>query len=150
MSNSVDVVISVESSHCYPSRPRFFEEVERILRPGGSFLFADLILSGDKSEGMDVVSPQLNEAGLIIEECIDIAENVLAARDAVSSSNSFRSRMRESMPLLVVPIVEESLWLTGTELYAKLASRRVRYLQWRASKPGENTIGSSVAEAVVG
>jgi SAM-dependent methyltransferase len=36
-----DAVINVEASHCYPNFPRFLTEVERVLRPGGHFLYAD-------------------------------------------------------------------------------------------------------------
>lgn len=41
--NSVDVVVNIESSHCYPNLERFFEEVCRVLRSGGSFCYADLM-----------------------------------------------------------------------------------------------------------
>jgi ubiquinone/menaquinone biosynthesis C-methylase UbiE len=37
----VDVVLNVESSHCYPSPLRFLNEVTRILKPGGYFAHAD-------------------------------------------------------------------------------------------------------------
>jgi ubiquinone/menaquinone biosynthesis C-methylase UbiE len=39
---SVDAVINIEASHCYPRFPRFLAEVARVLRPGGHFLYADL------------------------------------------------------------------------------------------------------------
>lgn len=38
----VDVVVNVESSHCYPSMERFVAEAYRVLRPGGHLLWADL------------------------------------------------------------------------------------------------------------
>jgi fatty-acid O-methyltransferase len=38
---SFDVVINVESSHCYLDFPHFLTEVGRLLRPGGHFLYAD-------------------------------------------------------------------------------------------------------------
>ena len=41
-----DAVINVESSHLYQQVPRFLDEVVRVLRPGGYFLYADLRLSG--------------------------------------------------------------------------------------------------------
>jgi ubiquinone/menaquinone biosynthesis C-methylase UbiE len=41
-SESFDAVINVESSHCYPHFDRFLNEVRRVLRPGGMFLYADL------------------------------------------------------------------------------------------------------------
>src|SRR5437016_10678551 len=34
---SVDVVVNLESSHCYGSMDRFLSEVYRVLRPGGIF-----------------------------------------------------------------------------------------------------------------
>jgi SAM-dependent methyltransferase len=36
-----DAVINIEASHCYPDFPRFLDEVARVLRPGGHFLYAD-------------------------------------------------------------------------------------------------------------
>lgn len=38
---SFDIVVNVESSLNYPDVPAFLREVDRILRPGGYFLFAD-------------------------------------------------------------------------------------------------------------
>ncbi|OBK43672.1 phthiotriol/phenolphthiotriol dimycocerosates methyltransferase [Mycobacterium sp. 1081908.1] len=39
---SFDVVLNIESSHCYPDLPRFLREVARVLKPGGHFLYADI------------------------------------------------------------------------------------------------------------
>lgn len=39
---SKDIIINIESSHCYTSPHLFFIEVQRILKPGGIFLFADI------------------------------------------------------------------------------------------------------------
>ena len=145
-SNSVDAVVNVESSHCYPSRLRFFEEVKRVLRPEGSFLFADLVLIEGDRDAPGAVSALLNEAGLVIEDCIDITGNVLAARDAVSRSSTFLSRIRDSVPSLMLPFVEDALNLSGTTFYKKLASGQTRYMQWKASKPSESRAISGVAE----
>jgi ubiquinone/menaquinone biosynthesis C-methylase UbiE len=38
---SFDAVINVEASHGYPRFRRFLDEVARVLRPGGHFLYAD-------------------------------------------------------------------------------------------------------------
>jgi ubiquinone/menaquinone biosynthesis C-methylase UbiE len=38
---SFDAVINIESSHLYHQFPRFLDEVTRVLRPGGHFLYAD-------------------------------------------------------------------------------------------------------------
>ncbi|HEV7936417.1 MAG TPA: methyltransferase domain-containing protein [Solirubrobacteraceae bacterium] len=141
-SDSVDVIVNVESSHCYPSRARFFQEVARVLRPGGSFLIADAIFGDLDKKGSDLVSAQLRSAGLRIEDCVDISENALAARDAVSRSRNFQLRT-EKLPSLMMPFVEESLCLKGTRIYEMMVSRQIRYMRWRALKPAELATPSS-------
>lgn len=42
---SFDAVINVEASHHYPHLPRFFNEVTRVLRPGGHLLYTDFRVS---------------------------------------------------------------------------------------------------------
>jgi SAM-dependent methyltransferase len=44
---SMDGVINVEASHCYPDFPGFLAEVVRVLRPGGHFLYADFRFEPD-------------------------------------------------------------------------------------------------------
>lgn len=44
---SLDAVINVEASHCYPDFPGFLAEVARVLRPGGHFLYADFRFEPD-------------------------------------------------------------------------------------------------------
>merc|ERR1719335_1617700 len=39
---SMDVVLCIESSHCFADFERFLAEVRRVLRPGGRFSLADL------------------------------------------------------------------------------------------------------------
>jgi len=41
-SNWADVLLNVESSHCYPGFDGFLAEVHRVLKPGGYFAYADL------------------------------------------------------------------------------------------------------------
>lgn len=132
--STVDVLVNVESSHCYPSRSRFFDEVMRVLRPGGSFVFADVFILSKKGETPSDVSARLRTAGLEITFCLDITPNVLAARDAVWRSPVFQARMRELAPR-VVPIVQGALFLPGAVSHSWMASGRVQYWQWRAVKP---------------
>jgi len=37
-----DIVVNIESSHCYGDVPAFAREVARVLKPGGIFTFADM------------------------------------------------------------------------------------------------------------
>lgn len=53
--NSFDVVFNVESSHRYPNFQSFINEVVRVLRPGGHFLFTDLRFDSDYDEMRKIV-----------------------------------------------------------------------------------------------
>jgi SAM-dependent methyltransferase len=136
---SVDVVINIESSHCYPSRLQFFQEVARVLTSGGTFLFADVIFCLGRKQGPDVVSNYLRSAGLVVDSCTDITKNVLASRDAVTKSPLFRSRLRANISFVRRPVLEEGLCLTGTTFYKLMSTGRLRYIQWKASKPEDDT-----------
>ncbi len=73
-----DAVLNVESSGCYPDIAAFYTDVARALRPGGVFLYADLIRHD--------LLPHLRAAllrlpfDLLAER--DITANVVAARTA--------------------------------------------------------------------
>ena len=70
-----DVVVNVESSHCYGSMVNFLQQVKRVLRDGGFFLFADL---REKSM-VDLLSKQIRGSGFSIVEETDITANVVKA-----------------------------------------------------------------------
>jgi len=72
-SSSFDVVVNVESSHCYPDCSRFFHEVHRVLRPGGWFCYSDF--------GTDARMRDMQQAicttGFEMMRSTDITANVL-------------------------------------------------------------------------
>ena len=72
---SIDAVINVESSHCYPSFDKFLAEVHRVLRPGGHFLYADF----RAQESIPAWQESLNDSGLILLREVDITANVVIA-----------------------------------------------------------------------
>jgi ubiquinone/menaquinone biosynthesis C-methylase UbiE len=77
--NSFDVVLNIESAHCYPSVERFFAEVRRVLRPGGVFLFSDewWRVSLDELK----VKLESSDLELISEE--DITDNIIVALEGL-------------------------------------------------------------------
>jgi SAM-dependent methyltransferase len=70
-----DAVLNVESSHCYPSLGRFFQEVRRVLVPGGSFLYADFF----QADKLEAVREGLLRTPFVIAREKDITQPVLRA-----------------------------------------------------------------------
>src|SRR5690606_20815161 len=70
---SCDVVINVESSHCYGTVGQFFGEVLRVLRPGGHFACADFRSVAEMKE-LEATLASLPGSQLI--ESVDITERV--------------------------------------------------------------------------
>jgi len=48
-SNSVDIIINIESAFHYPQKRLFIEEIYRILKPGGQFIIADILTTAKEN-----------------------------------------------------------------------------------------------------
>jgi ubiquinone/menaquinone biosynthesis C-methylase UbiE len=73
--NSCDVVVNVESARCYRDILAFFREVARVLRPGGHFMFADMIEPNRFQDIMD----KLQACGFRVKAKTEITSNVIKA-----------------------------------------------------------------------
>ncbi len=73
--NTFDVIINVESSHCYGSVDNFLTEVKRVVKPGGSFLFCDL----RRKEYLEEMLEAINSNGFKLMEKKDITPNIIEA-----------------------------------------------------------------------
>jgi SAM-dependent methyltransferase len=82
---SFDIVLNVESSHCYPHMSKFLKEVHRVLRPGGVMLYADFRPTAPTPAGevakddIGELQRQLAGAGLKTIEEQDITVEVMRA-----------------------------------------------------------------------
>lgn len=47
--DSVDVLLCIESAFHYPDKPRFLQEIRRVLKPHGTFLIADILSHSNKN-----------------------------------------------------------------------------------------------------
>ena len=130
-SETFDVVLNLESSHCYPHFERFLAEVHRVLKPQGTFCYADLwfleFLELDwkhRKQALDMV-PFI----LLSEE--DISEPVF---QALKSKEGFVERIRamadEGNHEFVQEVVER---LKVVRLM--LAASQFSYRVWRFRKP---------------
>lgn len=73
--NSFDVVLNIEASLYYPNIKKFFQHVQRVLKPGGHFLYADLRYEEKVNEWHN----QIKQIGWKVIKEEDITENVLKA-----------------------------------------------------------------------
>ncbi|MGM0667419.1 MAG: class I SAM-dependent methyltransferase [Bacteroidota bacterium] len=46
--NSIDYIINIESAFHYPDKPSFLREISRVLKPGGTYLIADVLTTRSK------------------------------------------------------------------------------------------------------
>jgi SAM-dependent methyltransferase len=128
--HTADVILSVETSCTYPRIEDFFRNVARILRPGGSFLYTDLMRA-------DLVEPfkgALGALGLEVVHERDITPNVSASRDARAARQKLAYGSRpEGDEKTMLEYVGES----GSELYDLLTSGTGRYMLFRFEKAAD-------------
>lgn len=133
---SIDTVVNVESSHCYPSRLDFFREVSRVLKPGGYFSFADLLFPNREAATPAEIEALLVRADLIAAQGSEITAGVVAARKAVSHSSAFRARLPTVVPRWAAKMAWEGYCLEGSAHYDGMVAGELRYWCWAARKPG--------------
>lgn len=51
-SNSIDVLLNIESAFHYPHKSAFLKEIHRVLKPGGQYLIADILSTRKKRIGL--------------------------------------------------------------------------------------------------
>jgi len=81
-----DVVVNVESSHCYPSQQTFFEEVKRVLKPDGHFCFTDITESAEHTARIE---QQFQRLGFTVVQRENITPNVVKALNLVKETPQF-------------------------------------------------------------
>ena len=118
---SADVVVNIESSHCYPSLERFLSEVRRVLRPGGHFLYADF-----RDElNVEVWRNSLRGSGLTVLVEADITRNVLAALEIDNDSKLVL--IKRIVPKFLQPSFLTFAGMRGTALFEGFQSGKLRY-----------------------
>jgi SAM-dependent methyltransferase len=128
--SSFDAVINVESSHCYPSMGKFLSEVHRVLRPGGSLLFADL----RRSDGQNALLGQFGASSLNLEREDDITANVLTA---LRVDNDRKSQLiQDLIPWPFRRPFRAFAGIEGTMNYVGFENGTLRYVSAHLTKRG--------------
>lgn len=120
---SFDAVVNVESSHCYPDLQRFLKEVHRVLRPGGSFLFADFRAPDDLVE----LREQLGLAGLVLREEECITPNVVLALRLDTGRRL--AIIQRTVPRLLQSAARDFFGVEGSEVFEHLREGKLEYVR---------------------
>jgi SAM-dependent methyltransferase len=122
---SFDLVTNVESSHAYPNVFAFYNEVNRVLTPGGCFLYTDVLPDQRWREGID----HFSSMGMTLERDDDITSNVLLSCDQVA-----RTRVGAFDSVNDPELMGNFLAVPGSEVYDSMLHRIwvYRILRFRA------------------
>ncbi len=126
--NEFDIVINVESARCYANLNAFFREVNRVLKPSGHFLLADMM----KKEEVKIMDEKLQQEGFHIETRANITENVINALGK-------DSHRRENLIATLVPSFLRSAFnqfagTKGTRRYSSFVDGRYEYWIYTLTK----------------
>ncbi len=118
-----DVVVNIESSHCYGSMDRFVAEVARVLRPGGVFTWADM-----RSPAMlPALEAAFAHPALEPLATAELNEGVLAALEAMEVDKAAEIARQK----LFRPVLREFAAMRGSLLRTALETRQTLYLARR-------------------
>jgi SAM-dependent methyltransferase len=129
--NSFDAVINVEASHCYGNFRGFLDEVARVLRPGGDFLYADFrFAEGGDLEKWDRA---LEASPLQTNSFREINAEVLRGmeRNAVRS----RSLIERHLPKFLHSLGRDFAGVPGSRVYNALQQGALSYRAGWFTKP---------------
>jgi len=126
---SFDAVINVESSHCYYSMKCFLNEVIKVLRPGGHFLFTDF----RKHHEIDELESLISASGLEVLKKRDVTPNVIKALD-----EDHDRRMKLISQFVPKPFLKQFREFAGVKnsiVYKQFEKSELLYLSYIMRKP---------------
>lgn len=126
-SDSVNMILSIESVTEYYDLRKFLQEVDRVLKVGGHLLIADIIVS----QHINAFEQSLASTGYDMEK-EDITENVLSA---VKLEDKRRIEfIDQSVPRLYKGLLKKFTMMENSTLCQQLLSQECRFLAYKLSK----------------
>jgi ubiquinone/menaquinone biosynthesis C-methylase UbiE len=126
-----DVILNLEASHCYGDMAQFLNQVVRLLRPGGYFLFADF----RSHAGQPLLYSQLEQSGLDIVKAENITPNVLKALELASEERVVL--IRQFAPRLLQSWFKRFAAVKGSGIFNAFRTGEMVYWSYTLRKRGE-------------
>jgi SAM-dependent methyltransferase len=126
---SFDVVLNVESSHCYGDMGQFMSEVMRVLKPGGYFLWCDLRPENSREK----TDTHFTNSGLQLLNKNEITDNIIVALEKMSTDR--KSAIKSRVPRLVRNIFESYAGVKGSRVHDSFINGALIYLSAIMQKP---------------
>jgi ubiquinone/menaquinone biosynthesis C-methylase UbiE len=126
---SCDVVVNVESSHCYGHIEKFFAEAARVLRPGGHFLYTDFRPAADVPAWHAALAAQPGWEQIAHEDITAAVADALQADDARK-----RKLIAEFIPAAFHHLFGEFAGLVGGQMYEGFRKREILYHRYAFRK----------------
>lgn len=126
--NSFDVVVNVESSHCYSSMDAFLVQVKRVLREGGYFLMADF----RRKEALKDFRKSLKGSGLTLIKETNITQNILEAMTLDDERKT--ALIKKSIHRSLVGFFLQFAGTSGSLIHERFISGETIYLSYVLQK----------------
>ena len=120
--NSFDVLINVESSHCYGDMSKFLSEAYRSLKTGGFFLFCDF----RTIDGIQELYDQFSSSDLKFLNRIDITDNIIQGLDKLSEYRE--DHIDKSVSIFIRKLFKTYAGIKGTDIYNSFSNGSMTYV----------------------
>jgi len=121
--NSFDVVVNVESSHCYGSVTTFYKEVKRVLKPDGFFFYTDFF----EAHKIETLLHDLEQSGLSIIDIDNITQNVL---ESMKLRNDIKLALNSKVNKLLHNYSLDVLGAEESPIFIGLQTKVMAYLSF--------------------
>jgi ubiquinone/menaquinone biosynthesis C-methylase UbiE len=122
-------VVNVESARCYRDIQGFFNEVYRVLKPGGYFFFTDMMWKGR----IDEIRTMLSAEGFVTELEQNINANVVEALERDTQRR--KAVIEKDVPAFLRKSFMEFAGASGTDRYNSFHDGSMEYWMFRLRKP---------------
>ena len=120
--NCFDVLLNVESSHCYGDVTEFLKESYRVLKKDGYFLFCDF----RTADGLQELYDHFSSSELKFLNRIDITDNIIQGLDKLSKYRE--DHIDESVSVFIRKLFKTYAGIKGTEIYNSFVNGSMIYV----------------------